>query len=82
MFPPTLPLWQEAYALFRRTVAELPSGASHLVVLSGVPLIFPTVPLAERLLRCCGVLTRFMPIMRRLATRSGVFDRFDQVSRL
>lgn len=32
---------QASYELFRRTVAALPPGPLHLVVLSGIPLIFP-----------------------------------------
>lgn len=34
---------QAAYELFEEAVAALPPGPQHLVVLSGVPLIFPTV---------------------------------------
>ncbi len=36
----TYPL-QASYDLFRRTVAALPPGPLHAVVLSGIPLIFP-----------------------------------------
>ena len=32
---------QASYELFRRVVAGLPQGPLHLVVLSGIPLIFP-----------------------------------------
>lgn len=34
---------QAAYELFEETIAALPPGPQHLVVLSGVPLIFPAV---------------------------------------
>jgi hypothetical protein len=34
---------QGTHALIHKTVAALPEGVQHLVVLSGVPLIFPSV---------------------------------------
>lgn len=37
------PASQSAYDLLEGAVASLPPGPQHLVVLSGVPLIFPTV---------------------------------------
>ena len=41
--PTPHPMPQATYELLDRTVAELPRGPQHLVVLSGVPVVFPTV---------------------------------------
>lgn len=42
------PTHQAAYELFEETIAALPPGPQHLVVLSGVPLIFPAVGAPSR----------------------------------
>jgi hypothetical protein len=41
-----MPTSQATYELLEEAVAALPTGPQHLVVLSGVPLIFPAVGFA------------------------------------
>lgn len=55
-------LLQSAYDLLDEAVAALPPGPQHLVVLSGVPLIFPAVR-AQRLgcARCLGCALLWSP---------------------
>ncbi|PRW44508.1 plasma membrane [Chlorella sorokiniana] len=69
---------QASYELFRRTVAALPPGPLHLVVLSGIPLIFPKIPAVETVLGCMGRITRSVPALKNAARSSGLLDRFDQ----
>lgn len=69
---------EAAYELFEETIAALPPGPQHLVVLSGVPLIFPAVPAAEGILGGIARMARGMPRFRRLVRRTGLMDRFDQ----
>ncbi|KAI3436720.1 hypothetical protein D9Q98_006135 [Chlorella vulgaris] len=66
------------FALLKRTVDEMPPGTQHLVVLSGIPLIFPTVPSAESVLGCISTLSRNVRAFRGMARATGILDRFDQ----
>lgn len=69
---------QKAYDLVQQTVDALPTGSLHLVVLSGIPLLFPKIPAAESILGCMGGLMGHMPALKAMARNSGLMDRFDQ----
>lgn len=64
--------------LARRTVMALPEGVQHLVVMSGVPLVFPKMPLAECILGCLARCTRSNTSFKQMARKTGLLDRFDQ----
>lgn len=41
--PSSSPIFQSTYDLLKRVVAAIPEGPQHLVVMSGIPVIFPKV---------------------------------------
>ncbi|KAL4858911.1 Obg-like ATPase 1 [Chlorella vulgaris] len=69
---------QSTYDLLKRVVAAIPEGPQHLVVMSGIPVIFPKIPGSESLLSCLGKLTRSMPALNNMARNSGLLDKFEQ----
>lgn len=69
---------QSTYDLLERTVAALPEGPQHIVVLCGCPLIFPAIPTAEAILGGVLWMVKNSPTMRKLFRKTGLLDRYDQ----
>lgn len=67
---------QDTYPLLSKVMAGLPPSTEHLLVMSGVPLVFPQVPVMETLL---GALQSGMSghrTLRTLVAKGGLSDQF------
>lgn len=66
------------YDLLEKTCMGLPDTVKHLVVLSGVPVVFPKVPGAESILGGLLNFTKASALARKITKKVGILDRFDQ----
>jgi len=69
---------QSNFQLVRDLAMELPPGVEHVVILSGVPLIFPNIPWSEEILSGFKSVLGWSSCARNLASKAGITDRFGQ----
>ncbi|KAL4527925.1 hypothetical protein Ndes2526B_g07715 [Nannochloris sp. 'desiccata'] len=69
-----LPL--STYQLIRNAALELPDCVEHVVVLSGVPVIFPTIPYSEAILEGFKTLLLNSACFRMCGRATGLMDKF------
>lgn len=68
----------ESYALLRDKLRAVPAEVQHLVVLSGIPVVFPKIPFAETCLSCMAGCIRTSSYIKGMARSTGLMDQFDQ----
>ncbi|KDD73787.1 hypothetical protein H632_c1837p0, partial [Helicosporidium sp. ATCC 50920] len=56
----------------------IPNHVEHLVVASGVPVIWPAVPYSEKFMKLCSKLVKFSSLARKTGHSVGFLDRFEQ----
>lgn len=56
----------------------LPDHVEHVIVLSGVPVVFPSILMSEGILFGMLALFKRSAILRRFGRRLGILDQFDQ----
>lgn len=71
-----LPL--STYQLIRNAALELPDCVEHVVMLSGVPLIFPSIPLSETILAGFKSMFKNIACCRGFGHATGLMDKFGQ----
>lgn len=69
---------ESTYQLIRSESLELPESVRHVVIMSGVPVVFPKIPLSETVLTGLKGMFDSCAPCRFLGRRSGILDRFDQ----
>ena len=71
-----LPL--STYQLIRNAALELPECVEHVVMLSGVPVIFPSIPLSEAILTGFKDMFTNLACCRAFGKTTGLMDKFGQ----
>jgi hypothetical protein len=71
-----LPL--STYQLIRNAALELPDSVEHVVVLSGVPVIFPTIPFSDSILNAFKNMFTNSRCCRMCGKTTGLMDKFGQ----
>lgn len=66
------------YTLLEKALMDLPDSVNHVVVLSGVPVVFPSIFMSESILMGMKALFKRSAILRRCGKSLGILDRFDQ----
>lgn len=69
---------ESTYQLFRSALLDLPGSVLHVVALSGVPVVFPSIPLSENILGGLKSLVKSSACIRACGKSAGVLDRFEQ----
>lgn len=69
---------QSSYQLLRSTLLDLPDGVEHVVVLSGVPVVFPSIPMSEAILGSMKSMMKKFTTCRSIGKSFNILDRFDQ----
>ncbi|GAB4814045.1 hypothetical protein N2152v2_001091 [Parachlorella kessleri] len=57
-----------------REVLALPESVRHIIVMSGVPLVFPRLPLAESILEGVAYFSKASRLLRKVARSTGLMD--------
>lgn len=57
---------------------DLPDGIEHVVVLSGVPVCFPSIPMSEAILGSMKAMMKKFTTCRNLGKSFNILDRFEQ----
>ncbi len=71
-----LPL--STYQLLRNAALELPDCVEHVIILSGVPVIFPSIPLSDKILTGFKDLFTNVACCRMFGKTTGLMDKFGQ----
>ena len=66
------------YDLLEKAMLGLPETVDHVVVLSGVPVVFPSILMSESILMGMLALFKRSAFLRRCGKAAGILDRFDQ----
>ena len=69
---------ESTYRIIEEQMMGLPEHVEHVIVLSGVPVVFPSIFMAESILFGMLALFKRSAILRRAGRRLGVLDQFDQ----
>ena len=69
---------ESTYRIIEEQMLGLPDHVEHVVVLSGVPVVFPTIWMSESILFGMLALVKRSAVLRRFGRRIGLLDRFDQ----
>ena len=69
---------ESTYHVIEEQMLGLPASVEHVLVLSGVPVVFPSIPTSESILFGMLALFKRSAVLRRLGRRLGVLDQFDQ----
>lgn len=69
---------ESTYQLLRSTALDLPDSIRHLILMSGVPVVFPKIPLSETILEGLKSLFSSSICCTSIGRRIGLIDRFGQ----
>jgi hypothetical protein len=71
-------LADSTYEMVKHEMMNLPSSVDHVIVLSGVPVVFPSIMMSESILFFMLALFKRSAILRRWGRSVGILDQFDQ----
>ena len=68
----------KTYGLIEKALDSMPDGVEHMVALSGVPVVFPSIPLSESILTGMKAMFKKCSCLRAMGKSAGILDRFEQ----